>query len=268
MVIFHITKSVIWKILDLVLFHTTKSVIWIILDLVIFQNVSKQSNTVVGMPPKRNKAAKPHKTDEQSTTERVQALVMEASAVRKPVEDNADLLLRETTINQILQQYLLMDTSSGNPLRRVFAKDEVRTCIRLPGMLRDLHTLTTEEILEKGEKNMLVYSQRGLVREIEPTSEFVTTFKQEGFITTQNILLVPYLTKAEEEAYVKDPAGFSATMATAEWLFHKNRSYFVCDGATRYTLCLANDFGLSAHFLHPSVPYYSMTKLAISSNEV
>ena len=79
---------------------------------------------------------------------------------------------------------------------------------------------------------------------------------------------VPYLTKAEEEAYVKDPAGFSATMATAEWLFHSKRSYFVCDGATRYTLCLANDFGLSAHFLHPSIPYYSMTKLAISSNEV
>ena len=253
----------------MVIFHITKSVIWKILDLVLFQNVSKQSNTVVGLPAKKQKATiDKTKTDEQSTTERMQALVMEASAVRKPVEDNADLLLRETTINQILQQYLLMDTSSGNPLRRVFAKDEVKACIRLPGMLKDLHTLTSDEIVAKGEKNMLVYAQRGLVREIEPTSDFETTFKLEGFIQTQNILLVPYLTKAEEEAYVKDPAGFSATMATAEWLFHSKRSYFVCDGATRYTLCLANDFGLSAHFLHPSVPYYSMTKLAISSNEV
>ena len=219
------------------------------------------------MPPKKTKA----KSDEPGTmdlTEKVQALVMEASAVRKPAENNATLLHPEATINQILQAYLLVDKSAGHPQRRVFTKEEVKTCIRLPGMLKDLHSLTPDEILDKSEKNMLVYSQRGLVREIEPTASFVTTFKQEGFIATQNILLVPYLTKAEEEAYLRDPEGYSATMATVGWLFNKKRSYFVCDGATRYTLCSANDFGLSAHFLHPSVPYCTMTKLAISSNEV
>lgn len=220
--------------------------------------------------------AKNSKQDEAKSTEtdeamdKVQALVMEASAVRKPVENIANLLTNETTLNQILKQYLLVDKQSL-PLRRVFTNEEVKTSIRLPGMLKDQHTLRTltwEDILDKSEKNMLVYSPRGLVREVEPTSEFVTTFKSEGFIATQNILLVPYLTKAEEQAYLRDPMGYSTTMATAAWLFHKNRSYFVCDGATRFNLCSANDFGLSAHFLHPSVPYCTMTKLAISSNEV
>jgi hypothetical protein len=102
-------------------------------------------------------------------------------------------------------------------------------------MLKDLHSLTPDEILNKSEKNMLVYVQRGLVREIEPTANFVTTFKQEGFIATQNILLVPYLTKAEEEAYLKDPAAYSATMATVDWLFNKKRSVLYHD-ETRYQL--------------------------------
>ena len=220
--------------------------------------------------------AKNSKQDEAKSTgpdeamDKLQALVMEASAVRKPVENIADLLTNETTLNQILKQYLLVDKQSL-PLRRVFTNEEVKTSIRLPGMLKDQHTLRTltwEDILDKSEKNMLVYSPRGLVREVEPTSEFVTTFKSEGFIATQNILLVPYLTKAEEQAYLNDPVGYLTIMATDAWLFHKNRSYFVCDGATRFNLCSANDFGLSAHFLHPSVPYCTMTKLAISSNEV
>jgi DNA gyrase/topoisomerase IV subunit A len=220
--------------------------------------------------PKNAKQDEAKSTETDEAMDKVQALVMEASAVRKPVENIADLLTNETTLNQILKQYLLVDKQSL-PLRRVFTNEEVKTSIRLPGMLKDQHTLrtlTSEDILDKSEKNMLVYSPRGLVREVEPTSEFVTTFKSEGFIATQNILLVPYLTKAEEQAYLRDPMGYSTTMATAAWLFHKNRSYFVCDGATRFNLCSANDFGLSAHFLHPSVPYCTMTKLAISSNEV
>ncbi len=85
------------------------------------------------MPPKKTKA----KSDEPETntmdlTEKVQALVMEASAVRKPAENNATLLHPEATINQFLQAYLLVDNSAGHPQRRVFTKEEVKTRTNWP----------------------------------------------------------------------------------------------------------------------------------------
>ena len=46
MVLFHTTKCVIWKILDLVLFHTTKSVIWKILDLVLFHTTKSDMDNI------------------------------------------------------------------------------------------------------------------------------------------------------------------------------------------------------------------------------
>ena len=109
----------------------------------------------------------------------------------------------------------------------------------------------------------------GLVRGIHVSPEFKTLFHEERFSPSYSIIVVPYLSAEEEREYKENPIEFNKKMCNKnrKWLSDPKRKFWVCDGATRFTLCKEFGYSLQCMFMHPRIPYHHACMLAIGSNE-
>ena len=111
------------------------------------------------------------------------------------------------------------------------------------------------------------YVPTGLVQDVQPDAAFEKSLKEHGFKATDNITLVPILTPEEQAEYTKNPQRLDTLMRTSEWLQDKDRKFFVADGANRTTLSKKFNLEPFAMFLHPSIPFETLSYLAIANNE-
>ena len=161
-------------------------------------------------------------------------------------------------LTNLLARHLL--AKNGAHIKLQFQPAAVRAQINLP-MLLDLSNTNARHA---GQNE---YVAAGLVRDVVPSAEFEEKFKETGFVPTQSILLVPILTDEEEDAWKTDEATFMTTMCTPEWLSDGKRTFWVCDGATRYTLSKKFDMALFAMFLRPDICELSASTIASGHNE-
>jgi hypothetical protein len=152
------------------------------------------------------------------------------------------------------------------PLRRKFTTAELKRQVDLPLLLAGMENHTEKELLDMPMSDRH-YVPTGLVRDVQPDEAFETSLREHGFKATDNITLVPILTADEQKEYAQDPKALDAAMHTLEWMQDKDRKFFVADGANRTTLSKKYDLEPFALFLHPSIPFETLSYLAIANNE-
>ena len=111
------------------------------------------------------------------------------------------------------------------------------------------------------------YKQSPLIRQIEPTPEFVDRFQTAGFSLQHSLVAVPILTLEEAKMYNKDKANFQSLMCTEQWLEDDNRTFWICDGANRRMLCLRFRYLAQLQILDPCIPENTALVLAVNANE-
>ena len=176
---------------------------------------------------------------------------------------------KQLTHGDLLNEYQLCpydpdtDSFDAEAIRLMFAPP-VTKHLSLPniaiGSAKDLKTQMEASIPRKAS---------GLVRGIHISPEFRNSFYEEKFSPSYSIIVVPYLTPDEEDEYEKDPIKFDKKMChkNREWLKDPKRKFWVCDGATRFTLCTEFNYSIQCMFVHPRIPYHHACMLAIGSNE-
>jgi hypothetical protein len=132
---------------------------------------------------------------------------------------------------ETLEEMYILRANNIN-IVRVVSYDEMVKCMSLPKMAVGQAPLLQQQ---KTEGIPWTYASKPLVRGIHPDSSFETNLRNNGFSSTKAILVVPCLTAAEEEEYLKDAKAFREGMQ-ADAFYHE-RSFWIVDGATRFTLC-------------------------------
>ena len=219
------------------------------------------------MPSKRKAAPSPkqsHKKAKGASQPGVESRgydnkLMKPSKIRQTVEP-AFPNDEEPNLKNLLNRHVLTagGVEGATMIKLSFSSSAVKEQITLPLLLdTDQITLPSQP----------VYLPTGLVRDVVPNEEFEQKFRKTGFVATQNILLVPILSDEEQMEWLSDEDAFMKRMCTTEWLSDVKRTFWVCDGATRYTLANKYDMDLWAMFLRPDICFLSATLIASGHNE-
>jgi hypothetical protein len=214
-------------------------------------------------------AAKSKGAGKGSSGHRVLDVLLEPCKVRQSLETLWDDG-KEPSIPLSLDKYLIRASVNGDQtiaVRREFKPDQVRTQIRLPKLLTDWERLKEGDLLSSIPLDHRTYEQGGLVRDVAPEHKFEQEFMRTGFIETFQIMLVPVLTPEEETEFLANSDAFVAKMSTFAWFDDTSRVYWVCDGATRYTLAKKHGKSVYANFLRPDIPFETASMIANTHNE-
>ena len=203
---------------------------------------------------------------------RMKDVLLQPCRVRLECETLWDAEGSVPTIPVALDKYLIRakvsaDSAATVAVKRGFTPAQVQSQIRLPSMLTDWEKLSPGDTLDSIPLHMRTFAPCGLVRDVAPDPEFEKEFMTTGFIETFQIMLVPVLSTEEETEFLADPPVFLEKMASFEWFEHPTRVYWVCDGATRFTLAKKHGKGVQANFLRPDIPFETASMIANTHNE-
>ena len=207
-------------------------------------------------------ARSPRQKKTQAVSESRENFLMEPCPIRQ-ISEEPFPAGQKATLAVLLARHLLTG-QGGTYIKLPYDADAVRNQMSLP-MLLDMSNADVGNTSSAAPRR--VYQPQGLVRDVVPSAVFEDKFRETGFVPTQNILLVPILTEEEQKEWTSGEDAFLAKMSTTEWLSDVKRNFWVCDGATRWTLAKKYNMALHAMFLRPDICVLSASTIASGHNE-